>query len=152
MIVSSIVGVNDPASGVAELVETGVAAAVALGVGVGVGVGLLVGVADGVDSKAGPSAADTTKFLVSSRSTPLSSRQDTVILCDPSSNPSGGLQLQFPSEFTVRACVIGELDSIVTVMSVPGGPSPRNSGVIVVMISPSPTLSKVTVSADEVAI
>ena len=41
-------------------------------------------------------------------------------------------------------------DSIVMVRAVPGGPSPKNSGVSVVMTSPSSWLSKVTVWVAEV--
>ncbi len=41
---------------------------------------------------------------------------------------------------------------MVIVIVVPGGPSPKNSGSVLVTISPSSRLPKVTVSADGVAI
>lgn len=54
-----IVGFKLPESGIPEAVDVGVAVGVAEAVGDGliVGIGDDVGVADGVDSKAGPSAA-----------------------------------------------------------------------------------------------
>ncbi len=61
MIERRIVGVKVPESATAEEVEVGVDLGVAVGEavgdGLGVGVGEAVGEADGVDSKAGPSAA-----------------------------------------------------------------------------------------------
>lgn len=48
--------------------------------------------------------------------------------------------------------VISSGDSIRMVRVVPGGPSPKNSGLVVLTISPSSTLSRTTVSAEEVAI
>lgn len=61
MIDSAIVGVKLPESGtgaaVPVAVALGVAVLVAVGEGVGEVLGLAVGDADGVDSKAGPSAA-----------------------------------------------------------------------------------------------
>ena len=81
-------GVKLPESGtgaaVAVAVDVGVAVTVAVGDGVGEAVGLALGVdvgeADGVDSKAGPSAAWTIKVLVKVLSMPLASRQVIVIL------------------------------------------------------------------------
>lgn len=67
-------GVKLPESATGEMVGLAVAAGVPVTVGVGVGVGVSVGLgvgvgvgvndADGVDSKAGPSAAWTTKVRV----------------------------------------------------------------------------------------
>ena len=74
-----------------------------------------------------------------------------MILWVPSESPSGGFQLQLPEEPTVVSSVIGS-DSIVIVKVVPGGPSPKNSGSVLVTISPSSKLSSVTVSDEGVAI
>lgn len=88
MIDSVIVGVKLPESGTGAAVDvavaSGLAVPVAVGDGVGAAVGLALGVAvgeaDGVDSKAGPSAAWTMKVLVKVLSMPLASRQVIVIL------------------------------------------------------------------------
>lgn len=88
MIDSTMVGVKLPDSrspegvdvgfGVALAVEVGVALGVAVGVGFGVALG--VAVAEGVDSKAGPSAAWTTKVLVNVLVIPAESFHIIVIL------------------------------------------------------------------------
>ena len=59
MIESRIVGVKLPESGTGAAVVVAVAVGVSVAVGEGVGdvLGVAVGEADGVDSKAGPSAA-----------------------------------------------------------------------------------------------
>jgi len=57
MIDSSIVGVKLPESGTGAAVAVAVAFGVAVPVAVGLALGVDVGEADGVDSKAGPSAA-----------------------------------------------------------------------------------------------
>ena len=158
MIDSAIVGVKLPESGtgaaVAVAVALGVAVPVAVGDGIGEAVGLALGVdvgeADGVDSKAGPSAAWTIKVLVKVLSIPLESRQTIVILWAPSANPCGELHFQLPFEGTLTDVVTGS-DSRVIVIVVPEGPSPKNSGFVEVTISPSSTLSKVTVVAEGVA-
>lgn len=111
-----IVGVNTPASGsvvglgvdaivaageavsVAMAVAVAVAVAVGLVVGVVVGVDVWVGVADGVDSKAGPSAAETTKVLVMAFVIPLVSVHFIVTVCLPGSRPAGGLHDQLPED------------------------------------------------------
>lgn len=94
------VGVNTPESGnfgadeeVAVSVGVALDLAVAVTVGVEVGVdvdvevavgfavAVCVGVAEGVDSKAGPSAAETTKVLVIVRSIPFASFHFIVKVC-----------------------------------------------------------------------
>jgi len=159
MIESKKVGVKLPESRSAEMVETGLGLAAgeavgegeAVGVVVGVGVGVEVGVADGVDSKAGPSDAWTIKVLVRVLKIPLASRQAMVILWVPSESPSGGDQFQLPEGPTVISSVIGS-DSTVMVKVVLGGPSPKNSGLVLVTTSPSSRLSRVTVSDEGVGI
>lgn len=68
-----------------------------------------------------------------------------MIECSPSGRFCGGLQLHVPSGETVVVAVIGS-DWIVIVIWVPGGPSPKNSGVVVEIISFSSMLSSETVS------
>ncbi len=155
IIESAKVGVKLPDSGVggavgvAEEVEIGVG--VALGVADGLAVGEDFGVAEGVDSKAGPSAAWTIKLLVKVLKIPPASFHVIVIVCMPGSRLVGGLKFQSPFEGTLTEVVIGS-DSTVIVRVTPGGPSPKNAGFVVVTISPSSKLSKVTVEAEGVAV
>lgn len=146
-------GIPDSVEGILALVGAGDAVEVAVGVdvglfvGAGVGegeaVGLLVGLAvgladvvgatppDGVDSKLGsPSAACTIKVLLKLRRNPLASLQLMVIVCSPSSKSLGGLHFHAPFAPTKTSSVTGS-DSTVIVISVFGGPSPKNSGVVV---------------------
>lgn len=158
MIDSAIVGVKLPDSGIGAAVPVavvlGVAVPEAVGDGIGEAVGLALGVdvgeADGVDSKAGPSAAWTIKVLVKVLSIPLESRQAIVILWVPSVKLCGGLHFQLPVEGTLTEVVTGS-DSTVIVSVIFGGPFPKNSGSVDVTTSPSSTLSRVTVFADGVA-
>ena len=152
-------GVKLPDSGVANVVGVAVGVAVRVGafvavgvaVRVAVGVGLTVGVrvAEGVATKAGPSAAWTTKVLVKVLNIPDASFQEMIILCVPSERSEGGVQAHSPLEGTLNSWVTGS-DSTVTVRAVPAGASPKNSGWVVVMTSPSLTLVKVTVVAEGV--
>lgn len=66
-------------------------------------------------------------------------------MCSPSSILSGGAQSHIPDWFMEIWSVTGS-DSRVIVTVVPGGPSPKNSGEVVVTTSPSSTLSRVTCS------
>lgn len=146
----SSVGVADGLA-VGVMVLTGVALgdAVDEGFGVGVlvrvGVGVVVtfGVADGVATNAGSSPACTTKLLVRVLFIPDVSIQDKVIVWAPGSRFDGGLQLHEPFEPTVALPdkTVSEWMEIVT--SVPFGPSPKNSGFSLVIISPSVILSSV---------
>lgn len=89
----------------------GVAEAEAVGDGFneGVAVGLIVGVevgdADGVETKAGLSAAWTMKFLVIDCKTPFSSVHEIVILWTPSARDAGGDHFQLPVDPTVKFVV-----------------------------------------------
>lgn len=148
MIKRRMVGVKLPDSGVANTVGVAVRVAVGItlpvGVGVLVGVVVVVGVADGVAVKAGPSDAETVKVLVNDRKIPATSLHEIVILCSPGARPVGGVHFQSPLEGTFTLAVIGS-DSTVIEMVVPTGPSPKNSGLAVVTVSPSLMLSRVTV-------
>lgn len=75
-------GARVPDSGMAVVVEVEVARGVpdALEVARGVAVDLVVGEAEGVETKAGPSAAWTINVLVMVCRIPLASFQETVIL------------------------------------------------------------------------
>jgi hypothetical protein len=134
--------------GVGVVVSLGVA--VGLRVGVGVEVGLVVGVAEGVETKAGSSAARTTNERVKVLKIPLASLHESVMLCVPGKRSSGGLQFHSPLSSTVTWSVIGS-DSTVMVMTVSGGPSPKNSGWVEATTSPLSTLSKVTVEGSKEA-
>ncbi len=151
----TIVGVKDPESniglGLSEAkavvvgeakidgVALGIKETLGLGEGVGVCVGDALGLGDkdpeGVDSKAGPSDAETTKLRTKVLVIPLTSFQEIVILWVPGSKLAGGLQLQVPSFLTARLSVTIS-DSTVIVIAVPFGPSPKNSGSVVVITSP----------------
>ena len=151
----SIVGVKLPDSGVAKgvavTVAVGVGVLVVVGVAVAVGVTVGVRVAEGVASKAGPSAAWTTKLLVRVLIIPEASFHLMVIEWAPSVRSAGGVQFQSPEAGTVTFSVTGS-DSTVIVKVVPAGASPKNSGWVELTISPSETLSKVTVVAEGVAV
>jgi len=82
---------------------------------------------------------------------PLASLHEIVILWAPSLKPWEGLQFQLPVEGTLTEVEMGS-DSTVIVMVVPEGPSPKNSGFVEVIISPSSMLSRVTVFAEGVAV
>lgn len=155
------VGIPDSVDGMLALVGVGELVGDMAGVGVGLVVGEMVGVAvgltvglaeavgvlpDGVDSKLGsPSAAWTIKVLLRLRSSPLASLQFIVIVCSPSSRSLGGLHFHAPFSGTITSSVMGS-DSTVIVISVFGGPSPKNSGDVVKIISPDESmLSSVTV-------
>ena len=101
MIKSPIVGVNTPDSGMAE----SVAGRLMRGVAVGLVVGEVWGVAEGVDSKAGPSAASTVKVRVKVRKIPWVSFQVRVTVCSPGVRSVGGVHCQSPAEFTVTVWV-----------------------------------------------
>lgn len=152
-IIDSIkVGVNTPESGVGGRVAEGEAVKVALGVEEGEAVGEILGVAEGVASYAGPSEAATTKFLTKDLVMPWASFQVMVILWDPSDKPCGGVHFQSPDWEIWTLSVVTGSDSTAIVRLILAGPWPKNSGIVVLIISPSLTLSKVTDWADGVAI
>lgn len=104
------VGVKLPVSGVGCNVPTGVVVVkgvldaiavdvdVAFVVGNGVSVASTSGVADGVDSNAGPSAAETTNVFEMVLKIPVASLHFKVTLCSPGSRFFGGLHFQTPLE------------------------------------------------------
>ena len=125
-------------------VGLGVGVPVGLTVGVGLEVGLVVGVAEGVETKAGSSAAWTTNERVNVFRIPPASLHERVMRCVPGERLSGGLQFHSPLSPTVTWSVTGS-DSTVRVMTVWGGPSPKNSGWAEATTSPLSTFSSVTV-------
>jgi hypothetical protein len=98
---NSKVGVKFPVvgTGAAEAVEVADGVAVASLVATGEALGLTVW--EGVATKAGPSAAWTTKFLVNDLVIPVASFQVTVIVCAPGSSPVGTAKLHEPFLGTV---------------------------------------------------
>ena len=68
-----------------------------------------------------------------------------VTLWAPGVKLFGGLQFHDPPLPTFILSVIGFSDSIFIVSSALAGPSPKNSGWVEVTVSPSSTLSRVTV-------
>jgi hypothetical protein len=81
--------------------------------------------------------------LVIDFTTPLASVQLTVILWLPALKPVGGVQAQVPSEDTLMFADMTS-DSTDTLMLVPAGPSPKNSGRVELIDSPSSMLLMVT--------
>ena len=63
------------------MVAVEVAVALEVGDDVAIGVGVKIGVADGVDSNAGPSAAETIKFLFNILIIPFASVHLSVTVC-----------------------------------------------------------------------
>ena len=112
-----IVGVKLPVSGtgwfvaIGEDIVVGIDDDFAVDVAIGDADAKSVGVADGVDSKAGPSAAETTNVLVSVLSIPLESFHFNVNLCSPGSKSFGGFQFQSPFCF-VDIVAVWSSDSI----------------------------------------
>lgn len=123
-----------------------VAVAVMVGFGVADGVGLKVGakVWDGVASKAGASPACTIKFLVSILVIPAVSIHEMVTLWGPGARSVGGLHVQVPSPPIVTSSVTGFSDSTIIVMDSPLGPLPKKAGCVLVTVSPSLKLSRIT--------
>lgn len=74
-----------------------------------------------------------------------------MILCNPGSRSSGGVHAQSPDVPAVITSDWGS-DSTDTVTLVPGGASPKNSGLWVVITSPSSILSIVTWLEEGVAL
>ena len=106
--IPTMVGAPTPEIGIPDVV----AGIKTLGVAEGVAdAGSLInGLADGVASKAGPSAAETTKFLVNFRKAPDASFQEIVIIWFPGAKFFGGFHTQVPSKETVVVPVIGSVD------------------------------------------
>ena len=147
----TIVGVKEPDSKRGAGLELG--EAIAMGDGETIGLGLNIGEGDGdgdgdgegdvegvmeaegVDSKAGPSAACTTKFLTKVLVTPSLSFQVSVSLWEPFVRLVGGDHFQRPLASTFTLSVTTS-DSSVTEIVLPSGPWPKNSGSVVVTISP----------------
>jgi len=110
MIKRRIVGVKLPDSGVAYRVGLKVALGVArfiVGVGLALGEADLVGVADGVEVKAGPSDASTTKDLVIDFNIPEASFHVMVTLWFPGGKLAGGVHCQSPSVGILTVAVCG---------------------------------------------
>mgnify|MGYP001584694892 CR=1 FL=1 len=124
-----IVGVPVPVWGMADSVAGIVTR------GEGEGKMMRAGVADGVATKAGPSAAETTNVFVSFCKIPEASFQDIVMVCSPGSRFFGGSHFQVPSCEIVVDPVIGTVELIVIVILVPAGPSPISSGLVVFSVS-----------------
>ena len=102
--------------------------------------GVAVTIAEGVAVKAGSpptlSAAKTVNERIAFWKTLFSSVYSNVIVCTPGSRPCGGVHDQFPFLSAFIICVNSIEECTDTLMVVPAGAFPLNSGELVAIISP----------------